>query len=236
LGLNTGIADSHNLIWKISAVEKGWASLFFLQTYTDERRPVALANARQSAKNQKMLFKLFHFATDPRTALVTVEAWEDKAHHDRRAAIEQAIQDNREHFDSINLQIGYVYGGDQNLSKGERCDVYQPSCVPGARLPHAWIRYRGKLCSSLDLIDGTAFVILASDNFNLGQKTTRVPVKIQRIGTDFTVEQGGSPWAGLIGIDTGCSGVLVRPDQHIVGRVNGDCDIDALLSFGSAGL
>lgn len=51
-GMNTGIQDSHNLGWKLAAVARG-ASAALLDTYEEERRPVAagviaLSNARMA--------------------------------------------------------------------------------------------------------------------------------------------------------------------------------------------
>ena len=51
--------------------------------------------------------------------------------------INRGIEGQREHFDNLGLHIGYVYGSTEipaNVS------VFKPSCVPGARLPHAWIK------------------------------------------------------------------------------------------------
>ncbi|KAH6999264.1 FAD-binding monooxygenase, partial [Ilyonectria sp. MPI-CAGE-AT-0026] len=131
LGINTGIADAHNLAWKINAAEKGWASMDeFLDTYTEERRPVAIANARQSALNQTKIGRLaealFHGNEDIESRL---------SNPDSRKEIKEAIEDNRDHFDSLNLQIGYVYGSDPTRN----CSDFVPECLPGARLPHAWI-------------------------------------------------------------------------------------------------
>lgn len=51
LGLNTGIADAHNLAWKLALVLKGRAGDGLIDTYGAERRPVALANCEASVKN-----------------------------------------------------------------------------------------------------------------------------------------------------------------------------------------
>ncbi len=40
-GSNTGIQDAHNLAWKLAAVIKGKAKPKLLETYHDERYPVA---------------------------------------------------------------------------------------------------------------------------------------------------------------------------------------------------
>jgi 2-polyprenyl-6-methoxyphenol hydroxylase-like FAD-dependent oxidoreductase len=48
LGMNCGIADAHNLAWKLAAVISGWATARLLDTYESERRPVAIATAEAS--------------------------------------------------------------------------------------------------------------------------------------------------------------------------------------------
>ncbi len=51
LGLNSGFQDAHNLAWKLCAVEDGWAAPSLLETYAQERLPVARENTRQSLEN-----------------------------------------------------------------------------------------------------------------------------------------------------------------------------------------
>jgi putative polyketide hydroxylase len=47
-GMNTGIADAHNVGWKLAWVLKGWAEPALLDSYDAERRPVGLRNALRS--------------------------------------------------------------------------------------------------------------------------------------------------------------------------------------------
>ncbi|WP_019932069.1 FAD-dependent monooxygenase [Nocardia sp. BMG111209] len=47
-GGNTGVADAHNLVWKLAAVLSGAASPDLLDTYAPERRPRALVAIEQS--------------------------------------------------------------------------------------------------------------------------------------------------------------------------------------------
>ncbi|GHO96730.1 FAD-dependent oxidoreductase [Reticulibacter mediterranei] len=49
LGANTGIAEAHNLAWKLAAVLRGEAGRALLVTYDAERRPVADYTAEQMA-------------------------------------------------------------------------------------------------------------------------------------------------------------------------------------------
>jgi 2-polyprenyl-6-methoxyphenol hydroxylase-like FAD-dependent oxidoreductase len=47
-GMNTGIADGHNLGWKLAWVARGWAGEALLDSYEAERLPVGLRNAHAS--------------------------------------------------------------------------------------------------------------------------------------------------------------------------------------------
>ncbi len=50
LGMNAGVADGHNLAWKLAGVLQGWASPELLATYDDERRPAARRAAEASVE------------------------------------------------------------------------------------------------------------------------------------------------------------------------------------------
>lgn len=223
--MNTGIADAHNLVWKLHAVVSGQASEGLLETYASERRPVAVANALQSTKNQEKLMVLLK-ASQYLDSEHPEQSFKDAA---VRAKIARAIMENEEHFDSINLQLGYIYGAETTGP----CNIYRPSSVPGARLPHAAVRVNGHSCSTLDLIDGHSFVVLAPEGFleSLGG-SFRVPqvgvvVTILRANDDFIVED--PTWCSLMKLDTGASAVLVRPDQHILDSIATEADIISCL-------
>jgi putative polyketide hydroxylase len=49
-GMNTGIADGHNLGWKLAWVTRGWAAESLLESYEPERAPVGRANAEASLR------------------------------------------------------------------------------------------------------------------------------------------------------------------------------------------
>ncbi len=59
-GLNTGVQDAHNLVWKLAAVLENRAAPSLLDSYEVERRPVAEFNCAQSVHN--------HFKMDSVTA------------------------------------------------------------------------------------------------------------------------------------------------------------------------
>jgi 2,4-dichlorophenol 6-monooxygenase len=228
LGVNTGIADAHNLAWKIHAVEQQWAGPAFLDTYTAERQPIAIANAHQSALNQKKLYQLMRLTSDP-SLRTEISALGNSA---TASCISSAIDANADHFDSINLQIGYQYGVAPPMAG--RCDKYTARGSPGVRLPHAWIKRHGGQCSTLDLISSNSFTILAHEDFGhagLGHVKVGpalVPVGVLHVDKEFVDEEG--TWSALMQIDSnGGGGVLVRPDQHIVRRVGSWQDVTVAL-------
>jgi len=52
-GINTGVQDVHNLVWKLKAVLDGRAGDELLNSYEIERRPIAELNCKQSIDNQQ---------------------------------------------------------------------------------------------------------------------------------------------------------------------------------------
>ncbi len=55
LGMNSGIADAHNLAWKLAAVLRGTAEPSLLQSYETKRRPVVERNCAESVANFERL-------------------------------------------------------------------------------------------------------------------------------------------------------------------------------------
>ncbi|OJK02205.1 hypothetical protein ASPACDRAFT_1854192 [Aspergillus aculeatus ATCC 16872] len=148
LGLNSGLGDVHNLAFKIAAIHHGHASPSLLDTYESERHPVALINAAQSVKNGQQIFRLLKTlgATDPDVHVARENLYRTLADPERAGAVHEGIEGQREHFDNLGLHIGYVYGD----TRVPGCaSVYQAKCVPGARIPHAWIEPSKPVVSGL---------------------------------------------------------------------------------------
>ncbi|CAI7595600.1 unnamed protein product [Penicillium pancosmium] len=138
LGLNSGLGDVHNLAYKLAAVHHGWGGDDLLDTYQAERRQVALINAEQSVKNGKQIFGLLKAlgTTDPDLEVSRKNLYRNIQDPEAMVEINKGIEGQREHFDNLGLHIGYVYG-DTQVPKN--VSLFKSLCVPGARLPHAWI-------------------------------------------------------------------------------------------------
>jgi hypothetical protein len=220
LGINTGFADAHNLIWKIDAVEKGWADAAVLGTYSQERRPVALANGRFSTANWLKMLALAREIYGP--DLKHPEDPEERIKNPAmRKAITDAIQLNFDHFNSLKLQIGYVYKREPPAIPD--ASVYEPVFEAGARLPHMWLNLNGSRVSSLDLVDGKSFVVIASAGFvapplpwnSVG--TRQIPVRIYRAVMDFSFVD--SHWVESAAFQVTTGAWVIRPDQHILNSI-----------------
>jgi 2,4-dichlorophenol 6-monooxygenase len=214
LGLNTGVADAHNLVWKLAAVEAGRADRSILGTYETERRPVAVFNCDQSLQNAFKLIEVpiaFGFGDDPlesRQALV-----DTLADTDRRRGVEAAIAGQAIHFDLLGLQLGHSYDGPLVVSDGsvepvldEPARDYVPSTRPGGRLPHGWI---DASVSTLDLADLAVPTVRVRSGSETVLDAASTPVVVRPV--DAAV------WDDTFGLPTDeC--LLVRPDQHVAYR------------------
>ena len=140
LGLNSGLADVHNLAFKLAAVCQGTAKDSCLDSYETDRRHVATVNSSQSVKNGKLIFGFLKTLGTAGTSDV-VEARRNLhsslTDPKQKQKVDMGVEAQREHFDNLGLHIGYVYG-DTQIPKN--ASAYTPRFVAGARLPHAWLR------------------------------------------------------------------------------------------------
>ncbi len=214
LGLNTGVADVHNLIWKIAAVEAGWAPASILDTYEAERRPVAQFNSDQSLINAFKLIEIPIALGVSEDLEASVAAMHDTlADPVRRAVVEAAIANQAIHFDLLGLQLGHSYSGELVVGDGTEAVVLEepardfvPTSRPGGRLPHAWLP-DGR--STLDLIAPDALTVLVAAGSTGPVPDTTIPLQV--------VEVPMAVWSGAFAVDPDVC-LLVRPDQHIAFR------------------
>jgi 2-polyprenyl-6-methoxyphenol hydroxylase-like FAD-dependent oxidoreductase len=197
-GGNTGIADAHNLAWKLAMVLKGVASPRLLDSYESERKPqceliVEQAYARYVKRVDPSL---------PATNLAPL-------------------------LDDAAIELGSVYCSDAILVDEEekRSDTAQledprkPSGSPGTRVPHIMLLRNGVPVSTHDLT-ATGFVLLAgaggrnwADAANALAQAAGIPLQAHRIAPDDLANPDGR-FEATVGI--GAQGaLLLRPDGVI---------------------
>ncbi|GAB0107174.1 FAD-dependent monooxygenase [Nocardia sp. JMUB6875] len=196
LGMNVGVADVHNLCWKLAGVLRGWATSGLLETYETERLPVAHRTLRQAVDNAE---RVRHAQAARRTHRESGEAESD---------VELPWTDR--YFDQIGLILGVAYDSEAVRPDGsppppDSATAYIPSGRPGTRLPHAWLT-PGR--SGLDAI-GEWFTVLTPDPSGWEKRvTTTLPIHFEHLPDEYADLCGVGPRGAL----------LVRPDGHIGAR------------------
>jgi hypothetical protein len=223
-GLNTGVQDVHNLAWKLALVLTGRAPAALLDTYEQERQPVAQANTDWSVGN----FLDGGSAVGPGNFLATMQIEAGGANVPEVLQQLQAdIDAERDHFDALGQDLGFVYERGAVLPDGtslpavaDRAAEYVPNARPGSRAPHLWLQRAGERLSSLDLF-GTGFTLLVADTATAWTAAAQAAgvedLTVRRIGPRGDYHDEGGTWRTLYGVGPG-GAVLVRPDGHVAWR------------------
>ena len=157
VGMNTGIADAFDLGWKLAAALRGWAGPHLLDSYEWERRPVAVRNTIAAASNADRIDAMMN---------VTPAGLEDDTPEgaELRFQFGRRLRQTSKQFNTAGLHLGYRYAdsfviaSDQTAEPPDDPRIVTQSSWPGCRAPHVWLE-PGK--STLDLIDGSAYVLVA---------------------------------------------------------------------------
>ena len=218
LGLNSGVQDIHGLMWRIAAIIAGRAQGALLDSYEIERIPVAQNNAHQSLTNALKMIELpvaLGIDGEPTSERLRISL-NDPAKSDDIAA---AVEAQREHFDLLGLQLGYVYVRGALVPDGSSAETvsprdFEPTARPGARMPHAWLDEIGGR-STLDLVPIDRAVLFSfGDHDSWGAALGTADVVTVRVGVDTPTLDS---WRKVC--DIGTSGaLLVRPDHHVAWR------------------
>ncbi|MEV8532479.1 FAD-dependent monooxygenase [Streptomyces sp. NPDC051211] len=214
-GSNTGIQDAHNLVWKIAAVLAGQAGPGLLDTYEEERRPVALATSeRASARSVEH----DHPGYSPLPGAPGVPGGPSgKAGKDSRM-LPTAM--------AYCYPSGAVIGGDPEreiIPPGMKIDG-----EPGSRAPHLWLQVPEGRKSTLDLYE-RSFTLLCGPGTPWQAAAARVAKRMSVLLAGFTLGSGpeaegrtedGTDWAAAHGVRAD-GAVLVRPDGFVAWRSEG---------------
>ncbi|MFB7380862.1 FAD-dependent oxidoreductase [Kitasatospora purpeofusca] len=207
-GSNTGIQDAHNLAWKLAAVLCGWAGPGLLDTYGQERRPVArVTSERASARSAEH--------SHPGYAVVPGVG--------RQAGV-------------LAVALGYRYPQGAVTGTDPQGPVvpeaFESAGEPGSRAPHQWLLRAGVRLSTLDLYEQTMVLLTGSAGTAWQEGARRaadrlaVPLEAFRIGPDGEDDlapEPGEDFAALHGIGPD-GALLVRPDGFVAWRAQGPAE------------
>ncbi len=202
LGANTGIADVHNLAWKLAAVLKENADPVLLDTYTIERRPVGLTAVA------------FARAQTGEDGLARMERFEQNTAN--TSELEVRFQ--------VVRGFGYKYTSQAILTEqGTDSENVDLNGQPGTRVPHLWLFHQGERLSTVDLARGSFFLLAGPDGgswcaaAHAAAAHLHIELKAYRMAPDSEFSDPEQRWAERAGIHA--SGVLlVRPDGFVAWR------------------
>ena len=240
LGSNTSIQDSFNLAWKLAMVVRGQAGPALLDTYSDERAPVAkqiVTRANQSIEEFGPIFGALGLldSIDPVKMQQNMDARCDDTDEaeKQRDAIRKAIAFKVYEFDAHGVEMNQRYRSDAIVTDGQPEPAfakdaelhYQPTTWPGARLPHVWVfGADGRKVSTLDLAGKGRFAVLTGIGGQGWIEAARtvggdlgIDIACHTIGPRQQWQDFTGDWARASEVrDSGV--VLVRPDHHVAWR------------------
>jgi 2-polyprenyl-6-methoxyphenol hydroxylase-like FAD-dependent oxidoreductase len=203
-GMNTGIADAHNVAWKLAYALRGQAGPGLLDSYDAERRPVGALAVEQATL--RLADPRLHWDRSPRLA----------AERARVGAVNAPI-----------VHLGYRYASravvDPQPDLPSREDVSANlDGSPGSRVPHVWVDRDGARRSTLDLVESRFTVLTGADATSWFEAAAQTAT---RLGIDLRVYQIGSAglpdpdcrWLAAAGI-TATGALLIRPDGFVAWR------------------
>jgi len=201
-GMNTGVQDVHNLTWKIAAVLRGKADETLLNSYHDERQPLAEITTKNALENALSM---------------------------GRNERQSRVLPRREFLNEQGLIFGVPYESTAVIPDGtppaaidDPITEYIPSARPGSRAPHVWVKRGKEQVSTLDLF-GPHFALLAGRDGAAWKRAAEAvapswpPLVAHVIGVDGEFSDPGGNWHTDYGIEPG-GALLVRPDGYVAWR------------------
>jgi 2,4-dichlorophenol 6-monooxygenase len=249
LGANTCVQDTFNLAWKLALVLQGKAGAALLDTYTQERQPVAqqvVNRAIQSMQDMSPISKALGFEAGQNET----EGWANVDElfsgtprgRERRRALRDAVDLQNYQFNCHGVELGQVYtsaavvpeGSPRPVPKRDPQLYYTAMTYPGACLPHVWLQQGRKKVSTLDLVGHGRFTLLTGvggdawrDAAATVARQLRVDIEVVSIGgPSCDAHDVDGRWSDVSEIsESGC--LLVRPDRYIAWRQHDMVDTPA---------
>ena len=199
-GGNTGVADAHDLAWKLAMVTEGTAGPGLLESYDAERRPVSDLIVEQA-------YTRYVLRVDPSLSRENLAP----------------------PMDDASIELGTVYRsaaivpapGDESGADVE--NPRTPSGRPGVRAPHLVLESDGVQLSVHDVF-GRGFVLLTGAEGQQWRQAAAdvgtalgVSLDAHSVGAEESLVDRGDAFRSSFGIDAG-GVVVVRPDGVVAWR------------------
>lgn len=203
MGMNTGIGDAHNLAWKIAYVIQGYADKTLLESYEQERKPLAQTTIDWSVVNANRLRAIFQSLVDG-----------------NNNAFQDGLKEQTKHINHLGLDVGFIYQSNAFYPSNAEIEVFNPNtyknkAIVGMRAPHCWLSYNNHHISTIDLFEKN-YVLIAGENCIVEKLKLPIPEQYPKttlvIGKDLHILNQDFYESYQL---TKEQAVLVRPDGHI---------------------
>jgi 2-polyprenyl-6-methoxyphenol hydroxylase-like FAD-dependent oxidoreductase len=212
-GMNTGLQDAYNLAWKLALVIRGQAAQKILDTYQEERLPIA-------RKLVQTIDRVFGITVSQNPLVVF---WRVHVIPHLVALIPKEKHLLKFAFRLIS-QIGIHYRN-SSLSRSASLGWFRRKAPrPGDRLPFATFHENNELINIQDKVKAPAFHLLLFLRNSSDEKIKAIHdlvdqyndvIQIQRI----TFAPGSNDLSEIFGVQNG-GYYLVRPDMYVAYRSN----------------
>ena len=216
-GMNTGIQDAHNLAWKLAFMINYNISDTLLDTYYEERAPIAEQNIRWSTENAVLYDEI---------NLAICSGDNEK--------LQVKLQEQYQNLNYTGLDLGFIYHSSAIISENNQRlsstpSEYIPTTLPGSRAPHVRLLKNNKIISTLDLFENEFILLIGSEGepwraaANELSEALVIPFTVYKIADDGDLIDLDNIWYDIYGI-TKNGAVMVRPDGHVSWRSNSAVD------------
>ncbi|KAI1619264.1 FAD binding domain-containing protein [Exophiala viscosa] len=218
-GMNMGLGDAYDIGWKLAAVIKGYGGPHLLESYGNERRPVALRNVERSGQHQSVHWE---YCTWTKNAGEEVILSQNEAGKQLKQRIRDYVYEHDGENKDHGIEMGYrhrtspvIFRNDGESEPEWTVRSYIPSTWPGSRAPHVFLNDGST--SIFDLF-GDDYTIVdftpsgeASKNFGKAAEKLNIPLKQLHLPRE---DHSAAIWERKV--------VLVRPDQFVAWRSRED--------------
>ncbi|KAH9936107.1 FAD binding domain-containing protein [Fomitopsis serialis] len=234
LGMNTGVQDVTNLIWKLALALQDEAKYdALLDIYDTERKPIGERVGRTSLYNLRSHSLVMDAAlgmsadNSPEQNWAALKPYFDPTH--------PGTQTLDSEFKAPGAEVGWFYPSADFDGEGARSrhdgqlteagelatEFYYPSTIPGHNVPHAWLQNhgvaQGRRVAVFDLIPLRQMLLLARQRDVGWEQLEGDLVHVEVVGEGGDWVDADGEWARQCGVSER-GAVVVRPDGIVAWR------------------
>lgn len=216
-GMNSGVADAYDLGWKLAASVNGWAGPSLLDSYQQERRPVAELVTQWSKVHMGNLARM------PVVSGIDADIDSDSSKGENmRTAARDYLRTHDGHNQSIGVEMGYGYQSSicvpGRLENGMETPPFDArKCAStartGYRAPHVFLKGGEPIYDHL----GKDFTLVIFDNDEASSAAQDALVNFEAAAKRYSIPLTIAILPGEVHAESvwGARAVLVRPDEFV---------------------